>query len=142
MQVVGSETYDRRLILPVGVTLLGEYGTGSIKVLSFRFYDSVTERRSILTDVPYPLNDPYSHNAIETMIGEAFESWVKEVRVQGKRKLMNQEQKKEVGKILKEMTVNKNKRSESTNNKIYYEGTKNDRKKLNREIRRGSTNTK
>ena len=53
-----------------------------------------------------------------------------------------EEQKKEVGKILKEMTVNKNKRSESTNNKIYYEGTKNDRKKLNREIRRGSTNTK
>ena len=43
MQNVGSETYDRRLILPVGVTLLGEYGMGSIKSLSLRFYDSVTE---------------------------------------------------------------------------------------------------
>ena len=42
MQIVGEQTYDRRLILPVGVTLIGEYGAGSIKSLSFRFYDSVT----------------------------------------------------------------------------------------------------
>ncbi len=84
--MLGSEIYDRRLILPAGVTLLGEYGAGSIKVLSFRFYDSITERRSILTDVPYTPADPYSVNAIETMIGEAYESWVIEIRAQGKRK--------------------------------------------------------
>jgi len=118
--MLGSEIYDRRLILPAGVTLLGEYGAGSIKVLSFRFYDSITERRSILTDVPYAPADPYSANAIETMIGEAYESWVIEVRAQGKKKVMNREQKKEVGKILEEMRVNKDKRKESTNNKIYY----------------------
>ena len=138
--MLGSEVYDRRLILPAGVTLLGEYGAGSIKVLSFRFYDSMTERRSILTDVPYTPADPYSVNAIETMIGEAYESWVIEVRAQGKRKLMNKEQKKEVGKILDEMRVNKNKRAESTNNKIYYQGTENEqRRKNNRRNKRASS---
>ena len=140
--MLGSEIYDRRLILPAGVTLLGEYGAGSIKVLSFRFYDSITERRSILTDVPYAPADPYSANAIETMIGEAYESWVIEVRAQGKKKVMNREQKKEVGKILEEMRVNKDKRKESTNNKIYYEGTNNDRRKNNRELKRESGSTK
>ena len=138
--MLGSEVYDRRLILPAGVTLLGEYGAGSIKVLSFRFYDSMTERRSILTDVPYTPADPYSVNAIETMIGEAYESWVIEVRAQGKKKLMNKEQKKEVGKILEEIRVNKNKRAESTNNKIYYQGTKNEqRRKNNRRNKRASS---
>ena len=100
MQVVGSETYDRRLILPVGVTLLGEYGTGSIKSLSFRFYDSVTERRSVLHNVPYTPGDPYSHNAIETMIGEAHETWVTQVRAQGKKKpKMTTKERKESGKV-------------------------------------------
>ena len=73
------------------------------------------------------------------MIGEAYESWVIEVREQGKKKAMNKEQKKEVGKILEEMRVNKNKRAESTNNKIYYEGNNNERRKNNRRIKRAST---
>ena len=137
MQVVGSETYDRRLILPVGVTLLGEYGTGSIKSLSFRFYDSVTERTSVLHNVPFTLNDPYSHNAIETMIGEAHETWLTQVRAQGKKKpKMTLDQRKEAGKILDEIRVNKEKRNESTTGKIYFEGTKIDRKKLNRKFKR------
>ena len=137
MQVVGSETYDRRLILPVGVTLIGEYGTGSIKSLSFSFYDSVTERRSVLHNVPYTPSDPYSHNAIETMIGEAHETWITQVRAQGKKKpKMTLDQRKEAGKILDEIRVNKEKRNESTTGKIYFEGTKIDRKKLNRKFKR------
>ena len=137
MQVVGSETYDRRLILPVGVTLLGEYGTGSIKSLSFRFYDSVTERRSVLHNVPYTPGDPYSHNAIETMIGEAHETWVTQVRAQGKKKpKMTTEERKDAGKVLDEIRVNKLKREESSTGKIYFGGTKIDRKKLNRKFRR------
>ena len=137
MQIVGSETYDRRLILPAGVTLIGEYGTGSIKSLSFSFYDSVTERRSVLHNVPYTPSDPYSHNAIETMIGEAHETWVTQVRAQGKKKpKMTLDQRKEAGKILDEIRVNKEKRNESTTGKIYFEGTKIDRKKLNRKFKR------
>ena len=136
MQFVGSETYDRRLILPLGVTLLGEKGAGSIKSLSFSFYDSVTERRSVLHNVPYIPNDPYSANAIETMIGEAHETWLTRVREQGKKRVMNKEQKKEVGKILNEIRTNKLKRKESTTGKIYFGGIKNDRKKLNRELKR------
>ncbi len=136
MQFVGSETYDRRLILPLGVTLLGEKGAGSIKSLSFSFYDSVTERRSVLHNVPYIPNDPYSANAIETMIGEAHETWLTRVREQGKKKAMNKEQKKEVGKILNEIRTNKLKRSENTTGKIYFGGIASDRKKLNRELKR------
>jgi hypothetical protein len=136
MQFVGSETYDRRLILPVGVTLLGEKGAGSIKSLSFSFYDTVTERRSVLHNVPYIPNDAYSANAIETMIGEAHETWLAKVRQQGKKKVMNVQQKKEVGKILNEIRTNKLKRKESTTGKIYFEGIASDRKKLNRELKR------
>jgi len=136
MQFVGSETYDRKLILPLGVTLLGEKGAGSIKSLSFSFYDSTTERRSVLHNVPYIPNDPYSANAIETMIGEAHETWLTRVREQGKKRVMNKEQKKEVGKILNEIRTNKLKRKESTTGKIYFGGIKNDRKKLNRELKR------
>jgi len=136
LQFVGSETYDRRLILPLGVTLLGEKGAGSIKSLSFSFYDSVTERRSVLHNVPYIPNDPYSANAIETMIGEAHETWLTRVRAQGKKRVMNKEQKKEVGKILNEIRTHKLKRKESTTGKIYFGGIKNDRKKLNRELKR------
>ena len=137
MQVVGSETYDRRLILPVGVTLLGEYGTGSIKSLSFRFYDSVTERRSVLHNVPYTPGDPYSHNAIETMIGEAHETWVTQVRAQGKKKpKMTTKERKESGKVLNEIRTSKLKREESSTGKIYFGGTKIDRRKLNTKFKR------
>ena len=141
MQFVGSETYDRRLILPVGVTLLGEKGAGSIKSLSFSFYDSVTERRSVLHNVPYIPNDAYSANAIETMIGEAHETWLAKVRQQGKKKVMNVQQKKEVGKILNEIRTNKLKRKESTTGKIYFEGIASDRKKLNRKLKRKARTT-
>ena len=136
MQIVGSETYDRRLILPVGVTLIGEYGTGSIKSLSFSFYDTVTERRSVLHNVPFMINDPYSHNGIETMIGEAHETWLAQVREQGKKKIITKEERKEAGKVLNEIRTNKLKRQESTTGKIYFEGTKIDRKKLNRKFKR------
>ena len=115
MQIVGSETYDRRLILPAGVTLIGEYGTGSIKSLSFSFYDTVTERRSVLHNVPFTPNDPYSHNAIETMIGEAHETWLTQVRAQGKKKpKMTVQERQEAGKVLNEIRINKEKRNEST----------------------------
>ena len=137
MQVVGSETYDRRLILPVGVTLIGEYGTGSIKSLSFSFYDTVTERRSVLHNVPFTPSDPYSHNAIETMIGEAHETWLTQVRAQGKKKpKMTVQERQDAGKVLNEIRINKQKRNESTTGKIYFEGTKIDRKKLNRKFKR------
>ena len=137
MQNVGSETYDRRLILPIGVTLLGEYGMGSIKSLSFRFYDSVTERTSVLHNVPFTQYDPYSHNAIETMIGEAHETWVREVRAQGKKNpKMTVQERQDAGKVLDEIRINKLKRTESSTGKIYFGGTKIDRKKLNRKFKR------
>ncbi len=137
MQNVGSETYDRRLILPVGVTLLGEYGTGSIKSLSFSFYDSLTQRRSVLHNVPFTPHDPYSHNAIETMIGEAHETWITQVRAQGKKKpKMTVQERQDAGKVLDEIRISKLKRDESSTGKLYFGGTKIDRKKLNRKFKR------
>ena len=137
MQFVGSETYDRRLDLPAGVLLLGELPAGNtLSSLSFSFYDSVTERRSVVHNIPYNPNSPYSHNGVETMIGEAHETWLAKVRAEGKKKpKMTVEQRKEFGKILEEIRVNKNKRNESTNNKIYYEGTNNGRQQNRRQFR-------
>ena len=142
MQVVGSQTYDRRLILPVGVTLIGEYGAGSIKSLSFSFYDSVTQRKSVLHHVPFTPSDPYSYNGIETMIGEAHETWVKQVREQGKKSKMTVKERQDAGKVLDEIRVSKQKRDESSTGKLLFEGTKLygdtkiDRKKLNRKFKR------
>ena len=138
MQFVGSETYDRRLDLPAGVLLLGELPAGNtLSSLSYSFYDSVTERRSVVHNIPYNPNSPYSHNGVETMIGEAHETWLAKVRAEGKKKpKMTVEQRKEFGKILEEIRVNKNKRNESTNNKIYYEGTNNGRQQNRRQFRR------
>ena len=138
MQFVGSETYDRRLDLPAGVLLLGELPAGNTwSSLSFSFYDSVTEQRSVVHNIPYNPNSPYSHNGVETMIGEAHETWLKNVRAEGKKKpKMTVEQRKEFGKILEQIRVNKNKRNESTNNKIYYEGTNNGRQQNRRQFRR------
>ena len=125
MQIVGEQTYDRRLILPVGVTLLGEYGTGSIKSLSFRFYDSVTQRSSVLHHVPFTPSDPYSYNGIETMIGEAHETWGREVRAQGKKKpKMTVQERQDAGKVLDEIRVSKIKRNESSTGKLLYGGMK------------------
>ena len=144
MQIVGEQTYDRRLILPVGVTLLGEYGTGSIKSLSFRFYDSVTQRSSVLHHVPFTPSDPYSYNGIETMIGEAHETWVKQVREQGKKSKMTVKERQDAGKVLDEIRVSKQKRDESSTGKLLFEGTKLygdtkiDRKKLNRKFKRAA----
>ena len=125
MQFVGSETYDRKLNLPTGVLLTGEYPAGKLTMLSFQFYDSVTERRSLPEIIPYIPDERnggsiYSPNAIETMIGEAHETWLKNVRAQGKKK--------------PKMTVEQ--RKESTTGKIYFGGIKDDRKKLNRELKR------
>ena len=138
MKFVGSETYDRRLDLPAGVLLLGELPAGNtLSSLSFSFYDSVTEQRSVVHNIPYYPNSPYSHNGVETMIGEAHETWLKNVRAEGKKKpKMTVEQRKEFGKILEEIRVNKNKRNESTNNKIYYEVTNNGRQQNRRQFRR------
>ena len=136
MQFVGEQTYDRRLILPVGVTLLGEYGTGSIKSLSFRFYDSVTQRSSVLHHVPFTPSDPYSYNAVETMIGEAHETWMKQVREQGKKPKMTVQERQDAGKVLDDIRISKMKRDESSTGKIYFGETKIDRKKLNRKFKR------
>ena len=138
MQFVGSETYDRRLDLPAGVLLLGELPAGNtLSSLSFSFYDSVTEQMSVVHNIPYNPNSPYSHNGVETMIGEAHETWLAKVRAEGKKKpKMTVEQRKEFGKILEEIRVNKNKRNESTNNKIYYEVTNNGRQQNRRQFRR------
>ena len=87
--------------------------------------------------MPFTPNDPYSHNAIETMIGEAHETWMKQVRAQGKKKpKMTVKERQDAGKVLNEIRTSKLKRQESSTGKIYFGGTKIDRKKLNRKFKR------
>ena len=78
------------------------------------------------------------------MIGEAHETWAKQVREQGKKSKMTLQERQDAGKVLDEIRVSKQKRDESSTGKLLFEGTKLygdtkiDRKKLNRKFKRAA----
>ena len=96
------------------------YETGGfIYEYQFQVYDEVTNRKHqfrVLAD------DETSKAHIEEMVGNAFESWLVDVRMRHSKPAPTPEQKKEIGKILNQIRTNKIKRKESSNNKIYYKG--------------------
>ena len=85
----------------------------------FRVHDEVTGRRHqfrVLVD------DETSIAHIEEMVGNAFESWLIDVRMKHSKPAPTPGQRKEIGKILDQIRVNSIKRKNSSNNKIYYNG--------------------
>jgi hypothetical protein len=56
------------------------------------------------------------------MVGNAFESWLIDVRMKHSKPAPTPAQRKEIGKILEQIRVNSIKRKNSSNNKIYYNG--------------------
>ena len=56
------------------------------------------------------------------MAAQSFENWLIEVKVKGKVNKPTPEQRKEVGKAIREFREYAAKRRESTNNKRYYKG--------------------
>ena len=103
-------------VVPVGYN----YETGG-QIFEYQFlvHDEVTNRKQqfrVLVD------DQTSKAHIEEMVGNAFDRWLTDVRMRHNKPAPTPEQKKEIGKILDQIRVNRNKRKESSNNKIYYKG--------------------
>ena len=92
----------------------------SITLYTFSFSDPVTGR-STTAIVPAAPSMPVAH--IEDMAAEALEKWLEEVRFNEKGKTPTLEERKEIGKSLREFKEYARQRRQSTNNKIYYKGT-------------------
>tara|TARA_R100000808_G_scaffold23316_1_gene51625 strand:+ start:45 stop:422 length:378 start_codon:yes stop_codon:yes gene_type:complete len=117
----GLELWTPQGVTQQRVTTVGHnYETGGfIYEYQFQVYDEVTNRKHqfrVLAD------DETSKAHIEEMVGNAFESWLVDVRMRHSKPAPTPEQKKEIGKILNQIRTNKIKRKESSNNKIYYKG--------------------
>ena len=103
-------------VVPVGYN----YETGG-QIFEYQFlvHDEVTNRKQqfrVLVD------DQTSKAHIEEMVGNAFDRWLTDVRMRHNKPAPTPEQRKEIGRILDQIRVNRNKRKESSNNKIYYKG--------------------
>jgi hypothetical protein len=103
-------------VIPVGYN----YETGG-QIFEYQFlvHDEVTNRKQqfrVLVD------DQTSKAHIEEMVGNAFDRWLTDVRMRHNKPAPTPEQRKEIGRILEQIRVNRNKRKESSNNKIYYKG--------------------
>ena len=103
-------------VIPVGYN----YETGG-QIFEYQFlvHDEVTNRKQQFRVLVY---DQTSKAHIEEMVGNAFDRWLTDVRMRHNKPAPTPEQKKEIGKILDQIRVNRNKRKESSNNKIYYKG--------------------
>ena len=103
-------------VVPVGYN----YETGG-QIFEYQFlvHDEVTNRKhqfKVLVD------DETSKAHIEEMVGNAFDRWLVDVRMRHNKPAPTVEQRKEIGKILEQIRVSRNKRKESSNSKIYYKG--------------------
>ena len=124
--VVNSQ--DTGLWLPPGVTHSQTLPVGRnaetgelIYEHRFRVYDEVTGRKH---EFRVLVDDTTSRSHIEEMVGNAMESWLVDVRVKHSKPPPTPAQRKEIGKILDQIRKHAGKRSESSNNKIYYTGIK------------------
>ena len=103
-------------VVPVG----HNYETGGlIYEYRFRVHDEVTDRKH---EFRVLVDEETSKAHIEEMVGNAFESWLIDVRMRHSKPATTVEQRKEIGKILDQIRINNNKRKESSNGKIYYKG--------------------
>ena len=91
----------------------------SVTIHTFHFHDKETGRRSV---IKIPVDPSVSQAHIEDMAAQALETWLIEIKTNGAKKKPTFNQRKEVGKAIREFRGYAQKRRESTNNKIYYSG--------------------
>jgi hypothetical protein len=110
---------------PPGVTLSESSQVGmntetgsSVYKYSFRVYDEVTKRRH---EFQVLVDDDTTRSQVEEMVGNAMESWLIDVRMRHSKPAPTPEQRKEIGRILEDIRVHRNKRKESSNRRIYYD---------------------
>ena len=91
----------------------------SITLYTFSFSDPVTGRS---TTAIIPADPSMSAAHIEDMAANALEKWLEDIRFNEKGKTPTLEERKEIGKSLREFKKYAEKRRESSNKKIYYSG--------------------
>ena len=94
---------------------------GSIEQHIFQVHDPVTNKRHkfcVITD------EDTSQAHLEDMVSSAVDTWFTEVRQKDHKPAPTPEQRKEIGAILNDIRINRTKRNESSNNRIYYSGLK------------------
>jgi|19_taG_2_1085344.scaffolds.fasta_scaffold22292_3 hypothetical protein len=119
---------ESELWVPQGVThsathIVGRNAETGEPIYEYRFqvYDEVTDRKH---EFRVLVDDTTSKAHIEEMVGNAMESWLVEVRRKHSKPAPTPKQRKEIGKILEDIRIHAGKRGESSNNKIYYSGTR------------------
>ena len=109
---------------PQGSTYIGEELVGydgetsaSIVIHTFQFHDPVTGRSQM---VKIPADPEVSRDHVEDMAAQGLENFLLECKGFDDKKKPTPDQKKEIGRIIKDFRVSNAKRKESTNNKLYY----------------------
>ena len=70
------------------------------------------------------LDDELSGEALEQMVGEAYDNFLRDTNDRPAKRPPTREQRLEVGEALRNIRANSVKRKESSNNRIYYQGIK------------------
>ena len=116
-----SELWTPPGVTHTGVTPVGRNAETAepIYEYQFRVHDEVTDRSH---DFKVLVDNQVSKAHVEEMVGNAFESWLIDVRLRHSKPAPTKAQKKEIGKILNDIRINRDKRKQSSNNRIYYNG--------------------
>jgi len=92
---------------------------GYVQQHIFQVNDSVTDKRHkfcVITD------EGTSQAHLEDMVASAVDTWLTEVRQKDHKPAPTPEQRKEIGRILKDIRESRLRRKESSNGHIYYSG--------------------
>jgi uncharacterized protein YifE (UPF0438 family) len=129
--IIGARTLVRGQKLPSdlwlpegvtrGVSTLGGYNletASPIALHAFHFHDVQSGRRSKCTILQ---DDDTSQAQVEDMAGNAFESWLFDIRTDGKKRAPTLSERKQIGQALEEFRRYAQKRRQSSNSRIYYQ---------------------
>ena len=96
-------------------------GDTGAKVYHFKVKDPVTGK---LFELRVIGDDTHSKAEIEDLPGNAYEKWLLDMREKEHKRKPTVEERKEIGKIIREMKQYWKKRNESSTGKLYFEGAK------------------
>ena len=116
-----AELWTPQGVTHTGVSPVGYNAETAETIYEYRFkvHDEVTNRKHnfrVLVD------RDTSKAQVEEMVGNAFESWLIDVRLKHNKPAPTRAQRKEIGKILNDIRVKRDRRKGSSNNKINYKG--------------------
>ena len=118
-----SELWTPPGVTHTGVPPVGRNVDTTSLIYEYRFnvHDDVTERDHNFRVL---IDEDTSKSHLEEMVGNAMESWLIDVRLKHNKPAPTPEQKKEIGKILNDIRIRRDKRGESSTGVIHFKGLK------------------